>query len=208
MTLDPEKLLSLIGKMLNEREKRIRESLEKEIQIKTLDSELRFEEARSKLYEAVDTLADPQDLVSDLEFYKSEFERMSRELYEKVEAGRVEHCGPYEEGKQYRQNNIVVRDGSTYICAKNETNADPRLKTGGWRLLAMRGEKGHTGKEGPKGSKGAPGTPGKQGEKGKDGREIAEIKAEGARLIFVMSDGEVFSINLKKELEALNADAD
>lgn len=225
MTLNPERLLELIGKMLSERDSRLAKAMDDKIELARVNADLRLEQAHSQLKEMRDLYDSAVEFVEEL---KSELA-----IARKAAAEWPEHVGAFANGQAYRRNHIVSRDGSTYICAVDSTTSDPRDNDGeSWRLLAMRGERGakgdagatgargepgtrgekgdpgrpgadgKIGKTGERGPRGEPGIPGKKGDSGQDGREMVAADIIGSRLAFTMNDGDVLSVNLKKAIEA------
>lgn len=232
MTLNPEKLLELIGKMLGERDRRIEKTIGDRLELSRVNADLRVEQAHSQINEIRDLHNHTVELIDEWRMERDEHAELIEKL-QKVSERWPEHVGPFSKDTTYRRNQIVSRDGSTYICVVDITSVDPRDNDGkSWRLLAMRGERGakgdagatgacgvkgekgekgdpgrpgpegKIGKTGERGPRGEPGTPGKKGDPGIDGKEIVGADVIGTKLALTQNDGEILYVDLKKAIEA------
>jgi len=160
------------------------------------------------------------------EYVAREFSKLVkrlRKLERAIDDSQIKVCGPYKAGTVYSRNNVVMRDGASFICVADQATIDPREKTESpiWRLHAQRGqpgpqgekgEPGENGAAGPKGDKGEPGERGAKGERGsrgapgkdgKDGNGIKAVHVSGLNLAFVMADGKTHHVSLKEGVEQL-----
>lgn len=232
MTLNPERLLKLVGQLLREMEHRLEKAFDHRFELVRVDADLRVEQAHNMLREVQ---AIHEASISEIDDLRLALEQAQREKAEQAEqlkkawAERPEHVGPFQDGTTYRKNQMVTADGSTFICAADETTSDPLSeKAEGWRLLAARGKRGATGatgaagkrgekgekgdpgrpgaegpqgKAGERGPRGEPGIPGKKGEPGENGREIVAADIVGTKLVLTLNDGEMLRVDFGKAMQ-------
>lgn len=90
-----------------------------------------------------------------------------------IEVGAIYplHKGAWSEAEAYDFLDMVIKDGSSYLCiAEDGAPAGTAVtNTTYWALIAQKGATGATGPQGPKGATGATGPQGPKGDKGDTG---------------------------------------
>lgn len=117
-----------------------------------------------------------------------------------VDGTSVVYVGIWQDGLEYRQGEIVVCDGSSWICSAKKTNAGVKPGDGDtWHLLAHRGKTGkpgEPGKMGPAGARGEPGRPGEDGRPGPRGLGLIDVRVKGDDLVLIDADGGTMTTSL------------
>ena len=85
-------------------------------------------------------------------------------------------CGTFAEDVDYSANDIVMRDGSSFVALRNNPGECPGE---GWQLWAGRGK---TGKMGPS----------IKGDPGRDAAEIVALYRDGDDIVLTMAGGAEF----------------
>lgn len=107
-----------------------------------------------------------------------ELARIERRIAALGSGGEVR--GTFEAGTQYRRGDMVALDGQSWIARHDHPASKPGTDEA-WQLCAKRGPKGKDGKD---------------GRPGKDGVGIADIHGEKSAIVFAMTDGQRFSIDI------------
>ena len=71
--------------------------------------------------------------------------------------------GNFDWGTPYNNNDVVVYDGSSYVCTYNQSGNYPYEGSPYWQLIARKGDNGSQGADGPQGPQGPQGEPGMSG---------------------------------------------
>lgn len=105
-----------------------------------------------------------------------------------VELAMVKHCGAYDPDKEYRLNEEIAWNGSTWRALRTTKGVEPPGED--WRLVAQRGKTGPRGESGP---------PGQIGPIGPQGAGVDKIELEERGLVVTLTDKTVRAIPLGEE---------
>lgn len=180
----------------------LRKDVDHKLEVSRLNADLWAEQAKIKLVRLDDAFKQITEACEDMTDELLALQEQNAQLvddYAKACSQRLTPKGGFKQGDVYHSGNVVMRDGASWWCAVDRTEADPRDKTGDWRLLSMRGA---TGKAGDRGQRGEPGAPGRPG---KDGTSILEARCVGLQLAFAMSDGTAIHTDLEPIKDTLTA---
>ena len=98
--------------------------------------------------------------------------------------------GLYDATKAYHRLDLVTLDGGSFISIKDRPGPCPG---DGWRQIVQRGKTGKPGERGPSGPAGPAGRP------GKDGVGIDTVVEKDGRVMFLLTDGRVYSFAIVRK---------
>jgi hypothetical protein len=111
-------------------------------------------------------------------------------ISKEVELALVRHLGTYDPDREYRLNDEIAWNGSTWRALRSTRGVEPPGED--WRLVAQRGKSGPRGDPGPVGPTGPGGPPGA-------GVDHIELDANG--LVVTLTDGTVRAVPLGGDKE-------